>query len=328
MFIVTGGAGFIGSNVVQALEGKYKDEKIVVVDVFNADEKWKNLSKRSLWEIIPPETLFTYLKIHEAEIKAIFHLGAISSTMESDVDLILQTNFRLTIDLWTWCSLEKKPFYYASSAATYGNGSTGFSDESTLSHLSTLHPLNAYGWSKHLTDLRILKMVHEGFQPPHWAGFKFFNVYGPNEYHKEDQKSVIATFFPVAKEKGTLSLFKSNHPDYAHGEQKRDFVWVGDCCDVMIWFYDTKAPNGIYNVGSGKAETFNTLAHLIFENLHLSPQITYRDMPSQLSEKYQNFTQADLTLLRKSGYARKMTPLGLGVKTYIQQYLSAEDPYL
>ncbi len=327
MFIVTGGAGFIGSNLVKALSDKFKEEKIVVIDSFGSDEKWQNLSKKAIWDLVTPDAALSYLENHESQIKAVFHLGAISSTMESDVDLIIRTNFRLTVDLWSWCSTTNVPFFYASSAATYGDGSLGFSDTTSLDKLGKLRPLNAYGWSKHLTDLRLLSMAQEGFHPPRWAGFKFFNVYGPNEYHKEGQKSLIATFLPIAKEKGILSLFKSNHLDYQDGEQKRDFVWVGDCSDVLIWFYENSAPNGLYNIGSGVAVSFNTLAQLIFENLKQTPNIRYIHMPQSISDKYQNFTQADLSSLRKVGYTKEMTPLKEGVRLYIQDYLLTQDPY-
>ena len=329
MFIVTGGAGFIGSNLVKALEDLEPSSKIVVCDVLGTDEKWQNLVKRhAVWEVISPDMLFEYIQNHAADIKAIFHLGAISSTVEQDADLIMTTNVHLSLALWEWCTTNQVPFIYASSAATYGNGSHGFSDEMDFENLNRLRPLNAYGWSKHFFDERAYKMSLSGYHPPQWVGLKFFNVYGPNEYHKGGQKSVIATFYPQIQENGEIRLFKSTDPQYKDGGQLRDFVWVQDCVDIMLWLYKNPGISGIFNIGTGHARSFNDLALAVFRSLSLSPQIEYIDMPESLAKKYQNFTQANLFNLRKAGYSKDFTSLEDGVANYVQNFLIKEDPYL
>ena len=238
MIIVTGGAGFIGSNIVAALEKAGKKD-LVVVDELGSSDKWKNIAKRELCAVIPPEDMLDYMEAHAEEIEAVIHMGAISATTETDADLIIRTNFTLSWRLWEFCALYGKQFIYASSAATYGDGSMGFDDDSSLEHVNALRPLNAYGWSKALFDRKVAREVKEGRPvPPQYAGLKFFNVYGPNEYHKGGQKSVVAHIFPQVKVNETVKLFKSYHPDYRDGWQLRDFVWVGDCVNVVLWLLD------------------------------------------------------------------------------------------
>lgn len=327
MFIVTGGAGFIGSILVKKLEEQYPDSKIVVFDALGCDEKWQNLAKRKMWDIVNiPDTL-PFLDAHAKEIKAIFHLGAISTTTEKDGDALMAMNFHPSIRLWNFCTQHKIPFFYASSAATYGDGLEGFSDENTLSNLERFRPLNGYAWSKHIVDLRVLRMIKENHCPPQWVGFKFFNVYGPNEYHKGGQKSVIAGIYPQILEKNFVRLFKSTDPQYEDGGQLRDFIWVEDCVDVILWFYNNPQYSGIFNVGTGKARSFNDLAKAVFAALHKTPKIEYFDMPETLRPKYQNFTEADMSRLRKIGYNKPFTSLEDGVRIYVQEYLSQDDPY-
>ena len=221
MIIVTGGAGFIGSNIVAALEKAGKKD-LVVVDELGSSDKWKNIAKRELCAVIPPEDMLDYMEAHAEEIEAVIHMGAISATTETDADLIIRTNFTLSWRLWEFCALYGKQFIYASSAATYGDGSMGFDDDSSLEHVNALRPLNAYGWSKALFDRKVAREVKEGRPvPPQYAGLKFFNVYGPNEYHKGGQKSVVAHIFPQVKVNETVKLFKSYHPDYRDGWQLR-----------------------------------------------------------------------------------------------------------
>lgn len=235
MIIVTGGAGFIGSNILAELEKqRYKD--IVVVDWLGNEDKWKNIAKRELAAIIAPENMFDYMEKHKEDITAVIHMGAISTTTETDVDLIIRSNFELSWKLWEFCRDNEKQFIYASSAATYGDGSQGFKDDNDLSALNALHPLNPYGWSKALFDRKVAREVLEGRKlPKQYVGLKFFNVYGPNEYHKGGQKSVIAHIFPQVKNDEETLLFKSYNPDYKDGEQLRDFVWVGDIVAVILW---------------------------------------------------------------------------------------------
>lgn len=235
MIIVTGGAGFIGSNILAGLEKQgYKD--IVVVDWLGNGDKWKNIAKRELAAIIAPENMFDYMGKHKDEITAVIHMGAISTTTETDVDLITRSNFELSWKLWEFCRDNEKQFIYASSAATYGDGSQGFKDDNDLSALNALRPLNPYGWSKALFDRKVAREVLEGRKlPKQYVGLKFFNVYGPNEYHKGGQKSVIAHIFPQVKNNEEVKLFKSYNPKYRDGEQLRDFVWVGDIAAVILW---------------------------------------------------------------------------------------------
>ena len=239
MIIVTGGAGFIGSNIVAALEKAGKKD-LVVVDELGSSDKWRNIAKRELCAVVSPEGMLDYMKAHADEVEAVIHMGAISATTETDADLIIRTNFTLSWHLWEFCSLYGKRFIYASSAATYGDGSMGFDDDASLEHVNALRPLNAYGWSKALFDRKVAREVKEGRPvPPQYAGLKFFNVYGPNEYHKGGQKSVVAHIFPQVKANETVKLFKSYHPDYRDGWQLRDFVWVGDCVDAVSYTHLT-----------------------------------------------------------------------------------------
>ena len=329
MIIVTGGAGFIGSNLVEGLEASGAQD-IVVVDVLGSDDKWRNLAKRSLRDIVQPENIFNYLSAHKAEIKMVFHLGAISATTEKDVDLIIQTNFILTRDLWRWCAKNNKRFVYASSAATYGDGNEGFKDNDDAESLSKLKPLNPYGWSKHAFDRRVSDILYKSKSeavPPQWAGLKFFNVYGPNELHKGEQMSVVSKLYPQVAAGAQAKLFKSANPKYEDGGQLRDFVFVDDCVSVMLWLYENPNVSGLFNVGSGKARSFKDLALATYAAAGVPAKIHYVDMPEQLKGKYQYFTEADISKLRAAGYTKPMTELEDGVRMLVQNYLSKEDQY-
>ena len=328
MIIVTGGAGFIGSNILKGLEDKgYKD--IVVVDWMGQEDKWKNIAKRELAAIVMPEDLEAFLEKHKSEITAVIHMGAISTTTEKDVDLIVRSNQQMTTKLWEFCRDYDKQFIYASSAATYGSGEKGFEDDDSLDYLNTLRPLNPYGWSKAFFDRKVARDLAEKRKTPkQFVGLKFFNVYGPNEYHKGGQKSVIAHIFPVVKKNEEVKLFKSYHPDYKDGWQLRDFVWVGDIVNVILWMLEHPEVNGLFNVGSGEARSFYDLAKATWTAMGLEPKIGYRDMPEELRGKYQYYTKANLTKLRAVGYSEPMTSLEEGVRQYVQNYLNTEDPYL
>ena len=327
MIIVTGGAGFIGSNIAAALQERgYCD--IVISDWLGHDDKWKNIAKRELAAIVPPEELTAYAAAHADELQAIVHMGAISTTTETDADLIIRSNFTLSQQLWSICRQHAIPFIYASSAATYGDGSLGFADNDDLDHLNRLRPLNPYGWSKALFDRWVARRIQMGCPtPPQHVGLKFFNVYGPNEYHKGGQKSVVAHIFPDVLADRDVRLFKSYHPDYADGWQLRDFVWVGDVVDVIIWMLEHRSVSGLFNVGTGEARSFYDLAAATWAALGKKPKITYVDMPESLRDKYQYFTQADMHKLRSVGYSAPMTSLEEGVRCYVQDYLNAPDCY-
>ena len=327
MIVVTGGAGFIGSNLLAGLE-EHGAKELVVCDTLGQGDKWRNIAKRELADIVAPASLLDFLKARRGRIQAVFHLGAVSSTTETDADLILRANFAASLEIWNHCAANGVPLIYASSAATYGDGSLGFDDDSTVAGLKTLRPLNAYGWSKHLFDRRVARLIAEREPaPPQWAGLKFFNVYGPNEYHKGEMRSVIAKNFEAARKAEPIRLFKSYRPGYADGGQKRDFVWVDDCVAVMLWLLVTPGTSGLFNLGTGKARSFADLAAALYRALGAEPRIEYIEMPESLRPRYQYFTEARLERLREAGYTAPFTALEDGVRDYVTSYLLNEDPY-
>ncbi len=327
MIVVTGGAGFIGSNLVAALDKR--GERVAVSDWLGTDDKWRNLAKRDLETIVAPENLMDFLNYYAGDIEIIFHMGAISATTERDADKILENNFRLSRSLWLWCKDNDARFVYASSAATYGDGAAGFNDDESIEHLATLRPLNPYGWSKHLFDRWVAKQKSRGDRgPTQCVGLKFFNVYGPNEYHKGSMRSVAEQVYPFAKRDEAFQLFKSHNPKYQDGGQLRDFVWVGDCVNVMLWLLDHPKTNGLFNLGTGKARSFADLAKAVYAAAGKEPKIAFRDMPEELRDKYQYFTEANMNKLRAAGYTAPFTSLEEGVRLYVQDYLAKPDPYV
>jgi ADP-L-glycero-D-manno-heptose 6-epimerase len=327
MIVITGGAGFIGSNLAAALEERGEQE-LVICDRLGQGDKWRNLAKRELRALLPPEALFEFLERHAREIDVIFHLGAVSSTTETDADLIIAANFTLPQRLWEWCTETETRFIYASSAATYGDGSAGFDDDLAPAALARLRPLNAYGWSKHLFDRRVAHLVAQhGKRPAQWAGLKFFNVYGPNEYHKGTMKSVVAQLFPRAAKGEAARLFRSHRADVADGGQQRDFVYVRDGVEMMLWLHDHPAVNGLFNIGSGKARSFADLAAAVYRALGREPKIEFVDTPIEIRDRYQYFTEARMERLRAAGYDKPTTTLEDGVRDYVTSFLAAADPY-
>ena len=326
MILVTGGAGFIGSNLVAAL--RERGEPVVVCDRLGHGDKWRNLAKHELETLVPPDGLEDYLAGPGRAVAAVVHLGAISDTTERNVDALAQNNFRLSQALWTWCADHNKQFIYASSAATYGDGAAGFDDDIAIEYLDTLHPLNGYGWSKHLFDRWVARrLTLEWPRPLQWAGLKFFNVYGPNEYHKGAQASVAWHLFQEVAGGGAARLFQSHNPDYPDGGQSRDFIWVGDAVQVILWLLDQRRVNGLFNVGTGKARSFADLARALFEALGKPPNIHYVPTPGEIRDKYQYFTQASMERLRAAGYEAPFTELEDGVAGYVRDYLATADPY-
>ncbi len=330
MIVVTGGAGFIGSNLVAGLEARGAGE-IAVVDWLGTEGKWRNIAKRGLAAIVPPEELFAFLDdpAHREKIETIFHLGAISSTTETDADLIARTNVALPQRLWALCAARGWRFLYASSAATYGDGEQGFDDDASPAGLGKLRPMNPYGWSKHLFDrFAARQAAGNSARPKQWAGLKFFNVYGPNEYHKGSMRSVVHQIHPRIVAGETAKLFKSHRKDFPDGGQKRDFIWVGDCVDVLLWLHDHPAVNGLFNCGTGRARSFEDLALAVFAATGKPSKIAYIDMPEEIRDRYQYFTEAKMQRLGAAGYAKPFTPLEEGVMRYVRDFLTAEDPYL
>jgi ADP-L-glycero-D-manno-heptose 6-epimerase len=326
MIIVTGGAGFIGSNLVAGLEQAVGGD-IVVVDRLGTDEKWRNIAKRELAAIVPPEDFFEFLERHRGDVETIFHLGAISATTERDADLIVRENITLPLRLWHWCAENRTRLVYASSAATYGDGSAGFDDDDSPEGLAALRPMNAYGWSKHAFDRRAVRLAASGVHPPQWVGLKFFNVYGPNEYHKGTMKSVVAQITPKIAAGESAKLFTSHHPDYPDGGQLRDFVYVDDCVRVMLWLLEARHVNGVFNLGTGAARSFADLARAVFAALGQEERVEYIEMPEAIRDRYQYFTQARMDRLREAGYPDQFTTLEEGVRRYVKGFLTSDDPY-
>jgi ADP-L-glycero-D-manno-heptose 6-epimerase len=326
MHLVTGGAGFIGSNLVGALSER--GSEVVVCDWLRNDDRWRNLAKHEIAELIEPDGLMAWLQRRGDRVTAVLHMGAISATTETDVDLIASRNIRPTLDLLDWCCSAGVPLIYASSAATYGDGSNGFDDLFTRDALASLRPLNAYGWSKHVVDRRIARLADGGSRlPPQWVGLKFFNVYGPNEYHKGTMRSVVARNFADVRSGAALRLFRSYRPSYPDGGQMRDFIYVRDCVDVMLWLLEHPKISGLYNLGTGQARTWLDLANALYGALGRPPLVEMIDMPADLQSKYQYFTQASMDRLRAAGYRAPFTSLEHGVADYVQRYLLNDDPY-
>jgi len=325
MLLVTGGAGFIGSNVLASLnEAGHGD--IAVNDILGSDRKWRNLAGRQLAEFVPPADLLRWLE--GRKLDAIVHLGAISSTTATDADLLMETNFRLSLRLFDWCAATRTPFIYASSAATYGNGSAGFSDDWSPGALNRLKPLNLYGWTKHLFDLAVVeRAARRDKLPPQWAGLKFFNVFGPNEYHKGEMMSLVAKRFDAAKAGKPIRLFKSYRAGIADGEQKRDFIYVDDAVAVVRWLLETPSVSGIFNVGTGKARSFRDLMTAMLVALGREPNIEYIEMPETIRDAYQYFTQAETGNLRRAGFNADFATLEDGVKQYVNGFLDRADRY-
>jgi len=327
MILVTGGAGFIGSNIVAALCARGNDE-VVVCDRLGDENKWRNLAKHPIADFVLPEQLETYLTGRQRRFEAVIHMGAISATTERDGDLIMRNNFQASLRLWEWCALTHTRFIYASSAATYGDGAYGFSDDPRPEMLARLKPMNLYGWSKHLFDRRAIQLVsRDRPRPPQWAGLKFFNVYGPNEYHKGAMISVVKRKFDEIARGEPARLYRSYRKDVEDGEQQRDFIWVDDCVDVVLWLLDNPKVQGLFNCGTGRARSYVDLVRAIYAALRRRPRIEYVAMPVELRGQYQYFTEARMQRLRDAGYRRSFTSLEDGVAAYVRDYLMKPDPY-
>jgi ADP-L-glycero-D-manno-heptose 6-epimerase len=327
--LVTGGAGFIGSNIVAELTQDAGAEIVVCDRLRQADlGKWRNIAKHPIADLIAPEALPAWLASRGEGVDLIIHMGAISSTLEPDADLIAATNFGLSRDLFRWCAAHGRRFIYASSAATYGDGEGGFDDRGDLPFLTALRPLNAYGWSKALFDVFAAREALKGEAPPHWAGLKFFNVFGPNEGHKGAMRSVVAQIWPRVAAGEAVRLFRSENPDYPDGGQLRDFVYVRDVAACVAWLARSDGQSGLFNIGSGKARSFADLAAAVFAAAGRPPRIEYVDMPQPMRGKYQYFTQARMERLRTAGWNQPPTELEDAVRDYVVQHLSREDPYL
>lgn len=319
MIVVTGGAGFIGSAIVWQLNQR-GEEKIIIVDELGTDDKWKNLVGLKYSDFMNKNEFIKRVLEENVpfDISTVIHMGACSATTEKDADYLMQNNFQYSLDLCKYCLPRRARFIYASSAATYGDGSNGYLDDEE--NIGMLKPLNMYGYSKLLFDLwvkknKLLDKV---------AGLKFFNVYGPNEYHKEDMRSVVHKAYEQIRDTGKVKLFKSYNPEYKDGEQKRDFIYIKDALNMTFFFLDNPDKNGIFNVGTGNARTWNDLVTSIFKAMGKPVNIEYIEMPSALKNKYQYFTQAELKKIKDAGFNKPIASIEDGVNDYVKNYLIAE----
>jgi ADP-L-glycero-D-manno-heptose 6-epimerase len=315
LIVVTGAAGFIGSCLAGFLNEKGY-QNLVLVDEFRRSDKFSNLDDISFAGKVDRDDFFEWLKVEQNKPSFIFHLGARTDTTEFDYEIHRRLNLEYSQKVWEYCTGHNVPLVYASSAATYGAGERGYNDDHDV--VDELKPLNPYGESKNEFDKWVL---HQKSQPPFWAGLKFFNVYGPKEYHKGRMASVIWHAYNQIKKDGEVKLFKSHRPDFKDGEQLRDFIYVKDVLKVCFWLMEARPASAIYNLGTGKARTFADLVKSTFDALHIPPNIRFIDMPEDIREKYQYFTEANMKKLRGAGYSEPFYSLEKGVEDYVQGYL-------
>ena len=324
MIVITGGAGFIGSCLAWKFNALGRNDLLIVDDQGMRTPKSLNLAKRKYADYLEKNDFLKFLSRASSarDVEAIFHMGACADTTETNKEYLWENNFEYSKRLAEWSLKEGRPFFYASSAATYGDGGEGYSDDENKT--PRLKPLNLYGMSKQVFDLWVL----ENKLQKKFAGFKFFNVFGPNEYHKGEMRSVVHKGYGQIKKEGKIRLFKSYRKEYADGEQKRDFVYVKDVVDVMIWFWNHPEARGIFNLGTGRAQSWKDLAHAIFEALGKEDVIEFIEMPENIRDKYQYWTEADLSNLRGAGSRHSFMTLKEAVKDYVLNYLEKQDPYL
>jgi len=322
MFIVTGGAGFIGSAFIQKLNAEGIDD-ILIVDSLGTGEKWRNLVGKRYTSLVDIDQFLEYVLDDSVpvDVEALIHLGACTSTTETNADYLYANNYEYTKYLSEWALEHNTRFIYASSAAVYGDGALGFSDDEQL--IPDLRPLNMYGYSKLLFD----QWAHTNKLFDSIVGLRFFNVYGPNEYHKDNMSSVVYKATQQVQNSGKVKLFKSENSNYADGEQMRDFIYVKDCVDLIWWLFENPRVNGIFNLGTGKAETWLTLANSVFKSLGKQSNIEFVPLPKEIANNYQYFTEAPMEKLRSTGYQKSFTALSDGVSDYVANYLSEKLKY-
>ncbi len=326
MIVVTGAAGFIGSNIVASLNAQGRAD-IVVCDSFGTADKWRNLARATFVDHVAPGALIDWLS-GRTDVDAIIHMGAISATTANDADEVMASNFRLSVDLLDWTAAAQVPFLYASSAAVYGEGDRGFVDETDPCAVAALQPLNLYGWSKRQVDFVVADRIARALPlPPTCVGFRFFNVFGPNEYHKGDMQSLVAKIAGPISRGERITLFKSHRDGVADGDQRRDFIYVKDAVDVVLFFLEQTGVHALLNVGTGTARSFRELAEAVFSACDRPVAIDYIDMPPAIRDKYQYFTEASLAQLRTAGFTRLFASLEKNVADYVRTYLSRKDPF-
>lgn len=320
--MITGAAGFIASCLAHHLLRLDADVKLLLVDKFTFEEKNKNLPKDSRCLRIERDKLFEYLDEKEPDIKCVYHLGARTDTSEQNLELFKELNIQYSKDIWFYCALNEIPLVYASSAATYGDGTLGFDDNHAL--VSSLKPLNPYGDSKQIFDQWALEQI---LTPPSWYGVKFFNVFGPNEFHKGRMASVVFHAYKQIKETGKMKLFRSHRKDIEDGHQSRDFIYIEDVISCCKFLMEGKADHGLYNVGTGKARSFLDLVHAVFKALDVEPEIEFIDTPEDIRENYQYYTQAEMSKMIDAGFDQEFISLEEGVAQYVSKYLTQVKYY-
>jgi len=322
LIILTGGAGFIGSAFLWKLNQESRKD-IIIVDKLGTDDKWKNLNNKKFYDYIDADKFLDILALNKLKkVTTIIHMGACSTTTETDADFMMENNYHYSINIAKWCVEKNIRLIYASSGATYGDGSNGYNDD--FQTMEKLQPLNIYGYSKHLFDL----WVYQKNLFTQFVGLKFFNVFGPNEYHKGDMKSIICKAYEQIHKIGYLKLFKSHKKGIADGEQKRDFIYIKDVIDTMYFFFQNKKSNGLFNIGTGKARSFNDLAKAIFNALNKKVKVKYIPMPEDMRSRYQYFTEANIAKLKGAGYTKDFPPLEDTISDYVNNYLSRDNSYL
>ena len=327
MILITGAAGFIGSNIVAQLNARGRRD-VAVCDRLCSGDKWRNLRGAAFVDFVPPDELDRWLA-GRGDVQAVIHMGAISATTAVDGDEVIETNFRLSLRLLDHCTAAGIPFLYASSAAVYGEGEQGFADDVAPDAVLRLRPLNLYGWSKRQFDFVVADRIARGAPlPPSCVGLRFFNVFGPNEYHKGDMQSIVAKIAGPVRRGESIRLFKSHRDGVADGDQRRDFVYVKDAVAMVLALLDRGGVTGIFNIGTGHARSFRHLAEAEFAAFGRPPAIEYVDMPVAIRDKYQYFTQASMDRLRRTGISAESAPLEASVGDYVRSHLAADDPYL
>lgn len=326
MIIITGATGFIGSNLVADFNARGRTD-LILIDNLGTQGKWRNIAKRRFIDLIDYRDIDALLRRLPNKADAVFHMGANSSTTSIDGDDILRVNLHASMFWWNWCATTATPLIYASSAATYGDGSQDFIDDQTIESLEKLAPLNLYGWSKHQFDKWAVERANEGNSPPQWVGIKFFNVYGPNEYHKGEMRSLVAKNTELITRGEPIRLFKSHKKGYSDGEQLRDFVYVKDCTAAMFGLLDNSKFNGLLNMGTGKARSFVDLMNSIGAALGKNVKINFIDIPENIRPNYQYFTEANTQKIISLGVLRLIHSLEEGVFDYVNSYLSSPDKY-
>ena len=321
MIIITGGAGFIGSNIVKTLIKNGKKD-LVISDYKRLNNNFISSSDLINVRMVPPDSLSKFIISTKKNIESIVHMGAVTDTTEKNINKVLDNNYYFSMKLFDFCADYDIKLIYASSASTYGDGNMGFEDKSNSKYLSTLKPLNAYGWSKHFFDRRVVRLFEERKKfLKNWAGLKFFNVYGPNESHKQRQSSVIFQMVESISNGRPITLFKSDNPEYGDGMQKRDFVFVDDCVSVITWLLGKDEFAGIFNVGTGSARSFLDIATVVSKVMKIPLNVNWIDTPESLRKHYQYFTEAKLSNLRSIGYNKNFSTIEEGIKKYIEGYL-------